>query len=164
MHAKWNIPMSLQWRHNKRDGMLNHRRLDCLLNRLFRRRSKKTPKHRVTGLCDRWIPRTNDQQRGFFSFDDVIMFYLCSCHGKCNIMIIGPAITRLWCNSFKTYRVYLVHGNIQMGDRLLEESINRIYDWAHYECPVQYSMHFQKACNNSHEMTGSASISGWPWS
>ena len=26
---------SLQWRHNERDGVSNHRRLDCLLNHLF---------------------------------------------------------------------------------------------------------------------------------
>ena len=37
--------MSLQWRHNERD----HQPLDCLLNRLFRRISKKTSKLRVTG-------------------------------------------------------------------------------------------------------------------
>ena len=30
----------------------NHRRLDCLLYRLFRRRSKKRPKFHVTGLCE----------------------------------------------------------------------------------------------------------------
>ena len=42
---------ALPWRHNKRDGVSNHRRLDRLLNRLFRRRSKKTPKLRVAGLC-----------------------------------------------------------------------------------------------------------------
>ena len=41
----------LRWRHNEYDGVSNYRRLDCLLNRLFRRRSKKTSKHRVTGLC-----------------------------------------------------------------------------------------------------------------
>ena len=40
-------PSTLQWRHNERDGASNHRRLDCLL----RRRSKKTPKLRVTELC-----------------------------------------------------------------------------------------------------------------
>ena len=28
---------SLQWRNNERDGVSNHRRLDCLLNCLFRR-------------------------------------------------------------------------------------------------------------------------------
>ena len=39
-----------QWRHDERDGVSNHERLDCLLNRLFRRRSTKTSKLRVTGL------------------------------------------------------------------------------------------------------------------
>ena len=42
---------SLRWRHNGRDGVSNHQLHDCLLNRLFRRRSKKTSKLRVTGLC-----------------------------------------------------------------------------------------------------------------
>ena len=41
---------ALHWRHNERNGVSNHQRLDCLLNRLFRRRSRKTPKLRVTGL------------------------------------------------------------------------------------------------------------------
>ena len=45
-----NIFGSLQWRHNGRDCVSNYRRLDCLLSRLFRRRSKKTSKLRVTGL------------------------------------------------------------------------------------------------------------------
>ena len=36
---------------NERDGASNHRLRDCLPNRLFKRRSKKTPKLRVTGLC-----------------------------------------------------------------------------------------------------------------
>ena len=42
---------SLQWRHDGRDTVSNHQPHDCLLNRLFRRRSKKTSKFRVTGLC-----------------------------------------------------------------------------------------------------------------
>ena len=41
----------LQWRPNGRDGVSNHQPHDCLLNRLFRRRSKKTSKLCVTGLC-----------------------------------------------------------------------------------------------------------------
>ena len=44
----WRI--TLQWRHNGCDSVSNHRPHDCLLNRLFRRRSKKTSKLRVTGL------------------------------------------------------------------------------------------------------------------
>ena len=56
-------PVPLWWRHNECDGVSNHRRLDCLFNRLFRRRSKKTSKLRVTGLFEenprhRWIPLT----------------------------------------------------------------------------------------------------------
>ena len=42
----------LRWRHNERDGVSNHQHIHCLLNLLFRRRSKKTSKLRVTGLCD----------------------------------------------------------------------------------------------------------------
>ena len=38
-----------QWRHDERNGVSNHRRLDGLLYRLGRRRSKKTPKLHVTG-------------------------------------------------------------------------------------------------------------------
>ena len=41
----------LQWRHNGRDDVSNHQPHHCLLNRLFRRRSKKTLKLRVTDLC-----------------------------------------------------------------------------------------------------------------
>ena len=43
--------MPLRWRHNGWDGVSNHQPHDCLLNRLFGRRSKKILKLRVTGLC-----------------------------------------------------------------------------------------------------------------
>ena len=46
-----NLAISLKWRHNVCDGISNHQPHDCLLNRLFRRRSKKTSKLHVTGLC-----------------------------------------------------------------------------------------------------------------
>ena len=42
---------TLQWRYNGHVSVSNHQPDDCLLNRLFRRRSKKTSKLRVTGLC-----------------------------------------------------------------------------------------------------------------
>ena len=42
---------ALQWRHDGRDSVSNHQPHDCFLNRLFRHRSKKTSKLRVTGLC-----------------------------------------------------------------------------------------------------------------
>ena len=51
---------TLQWRHNVRDGVSNHQSHDCLFNRLFRRRSKKTSKLRVTGLCEGNSPVTSE--------------------------------------------------------------------------------------------------------
>ena len=50
----------LHWRHSERYGVSNHRRLDCLLNCLFRRRSKKTSKLRATGHCDGNSPVTGE--------------------------------------------------------------------------------------------------------
>ena len=48
----------LQWHHNGRDGASNHQPYDWLLNRLYRRRSKKTTKLRVTGFCEGNSPVT----------------------------------------------------------------------------------------------------------
>ena len=42
---------ALLWRHNGRDDVSNHQPPDCLLNHLSRRRSKKTAKLLVTGIC-----------------------------------------------------------------------------------------------------------------
>ena len=61
---------TLRWRHNGYDSVSKHQHHGCLRNRLFRRRSKKTSKLRVIGLCagnspgTRWIPRKNGQLRG----------------------------------------------------------------------------------------------------
>ena len=46
-----NLAKALWWRHNERDSVSNHQPHDCLPNRLFSRRSKKTSKLCVTGLC-----------------------------------------------------------------------------------------------------------------
>ena len=72
----------LQWCHNDHDGVSNHQPHDCLLNRLFRRRSKKTSKLRVTGLCVGNSPGpVNSPHKGPITrkrcpFDDVIMSIL----------------------------------------------------------------------------------------
>ena len=49
-HTRLNLTfLSLQWRHNGRDGVSNHQPHHCLLNRLLVRRSEKTSKLRVAG-------------------------------------------------------------------------------------------------------------------
>ena len=50
----------LRWRHDGRDSVSNHQPHDCLLSRLFRRRSKKTSNLRVTGLCVGNSPGTGE--------------------------------------------------------------------------------------------------------
>ena len=50
----------LRWRHNDHAGVSNHQPHGCLLNRLFRRKSKKTSKLRVTGLCAGNSPGTGE--------------------------------------------------------------------------------------------------------
>ena len=59
--GRWSIyGTTLQWRHNGRDSVPNHQPHDCILNRLFRSRSKKTSKLRVTGLCAGNSPGTDE--------------------------------------------------------------------------------------------------------
>ena len=83
-HNTWclrspHIMFPLHWRHNDHGGISNHQPHGCLLNRLFRRKSKKTSKLRVTGLCV-WnspgpvnSPHKGPVTRKMFPFDDVIM-------------------------------------------------------------------------------------------
>ena len=58
--SAWSPLMTLQWRHNGRDSVSNHQPHDCLLNLLYRRRSKKTS---ILVILTRKM----------FPFDDVIM-------------------------------------------------------------------------------------------
>ena len=70
--------ISLQWRHNGHDGVSNHQPHNCLLNRLFRRRSQKTSKLRVTDLCTGNSPVNSPHKwpvtRKMFPLDDVILW------------------------------------------------------------------------------------------
>ena len=51
---------SLYWRQNGRDGVANTKPHDCLLNRLYSHRSKKTSERRVTGFCEWNSPVTGE--------------------------------------------------------------------------------------------------------
>ena len=79
-HMHFPYSMSLHWRHNEHDCVSNHQPHDCLLNRLFKRWSKKTSKLRVTGLCAGNSPgpvnspHKRPVTRKMFPFDDVIMY------------------------------------------------------------------------------------------
>ena len=87
--------VALQWRHNDYDCVSNHQPRGCLLNCLFGRRSKKTSKLRVTGLCVGNSPGpVNSPHKGpvtrkMFPFDDVIMVtYISKVIRRCCITIV----------------------------------------------------------------------------
>ena len=54
------VERPLQWHNNGQDGVSNHQPHQCWLKRLFRRRSKKTSKLRVTGCCAGNSPVTDE--------------------------------------------------------------------------------------------------------
>ena len=93
----------LLWSHNGRDGISNHQPHDCFLNYSFRRRSKKTSKLRVPGLCAGNSPVTDElpalmaSNAEMFPLDDVIMFDGLS--GICDIGGVSK-ITDDICGSF----------------------------------------------------------------
>ena len=80
IHARAISQETLHWRHNESDGVSNYQHHDCLLNDLFSRRSKKTSKLRITGLCVGNSPVTGEFRtkgpvtRKMFPFDDVVMY------------------------------------------------------------------------------------------
>ena len=93
---------ALRWRHNGPDSVSNHQPHHCLLNCLFRRRSKKTSKLRVTGLCVGNSPGPVNSPhkwpvtRIMFPFDDVIMVLLALCqvhvHCKGTVIDLGDPV------------------------------------------------------------------------
>ena len=91
---------SLQWHHNERYGVSDHQRLDCIFNRLFRRRSKKTSKLHITGLCEGNSPVTGEfparrtVTRKILPFDNVIMNYLLRVTSRIWYRTIHPRICK----------------------------------------------------------------------
>ena len=82
-------------RHNERDGVWNHQRLDCLLNLVFR--SKKTSKLRVTGLCEGNPPV---QIGAGYGLVQTTNHYLSPCWPKC---MSPKGFTRpQWINTLQT--------------------------------------------------------------
>ena len=72
------IVPALQWCHNEHDGISNHQRIHCLLNCLFRCRSKKNIKAlRHWPLCGEFTgdnsPHKGPVTRKIFTFDNVVM-------------------------------------------------------------------------------------------
>ena len=120
---------SLQWRHNGHDGLSNHQPRDCLLKRLFRRRSKKTSKLRVTGLYAGNSPVTGEfpAQRG-------------QSRGKCSHLMTSPCQFKcvrfgrleIWQASQKPRRKFQTIGALQHRITRVR-NITRSHDTTSYQ-------------------------------
>ena len=107
--------MTLEWRPNGRESVANHQPHDCLLNRLLRRRSKKTSKLRVTGLCAGNSPGTGEFPAQMASnVENVTIWW---CHHATNknwyIDISVSAVTSphsITINSERAPIIFTVHG------------------------------------------------------
>ena len=105
-----NMSITLHWRNNEHDGVSNHQPHDCLLKRLFRRRSKETSKLRVTGLCVRGIHRwpVNSPHKGpvttkMFPIDDVTMAFLAL---TCRYADRGSTLIPAWISSYIHHKMW----------------------------------------------------------
>ena len=83
----WGARFTLRWRHNGHGGVSNHQPHDCLPNRLFGGRSKKTSKLRAIHWGPVNSPHKWPATRKMFPFADVIM--------NMNHRVITPHITGL---------------------------------------------------------------------
>ena len=107
------VSAPLRWRHNERAGVSNHQPHDYLLNRVFRRRSKKISKLRVTGRGIHRVPVNSPHKwpvtRKMYPFDDVIMLKV-SAHSN-------SWATRIMWESFQRCNAY--HGDVMAWKRFL---------------------------------------------
>ena len=91
--------------HNERDSVSNHQRLYCLLNRLFRCRSKIASKLRVTGFCAWNSPVTvefpaqmaSNAENVSIWWRHHVKFPRCRLHETCNVCCFGIEVVLSTC-------------------------------------------------------------------
>ena len=110
----WLIISSLLWRHNGGECVSNHQPHDCLINHLFRRRSKETSKIR-------WpvnSPHKGPVTRKIFQFDDVIMCFF--------VFVVSSAL-----NGFAWFITHIFHGHYIWHKKPIQDFIKSLVSDAH---------------------------------
>ena len=107
--------LTLQRRHNECDGVLKHRRLDCLFNRLFRRRSKKHQNSASLAFLRgiyRWpVNSPGPILQKMFPFNDVITEIITS-QLHTALLRLGNCI-HIHCKSYKKERIVDIYIQMQ---------------------------------------------------
>ena len=109
------LKKALRWRHNDHAGVSNHQPHGCLLNRLFRRKSKKTSKLRVTGLCAGNSPGTGEFPAQMASYAENVSIWWRH-HGQSQLdYVVHTACC--WCLPYK-HPVILLFTRVNMCPEL----------------------------------------------
>ena len=112
------MEISLHWRHNEGDGVSNHQPNDCLLNHLFRRRSKKTSKLRVTGLCEGNSPVTGEFPAQRASYRENVSIWWCH-----HVMIWYQYVISITITVLKQHAHWLLHTLCRPHSRQVTEQL-----------------------------------------
>ena len=116
---------TLQWRHYERDGVSNHQSYDCLLNRLFRRRSKKTPKLRVTGLCAGSSPVTGEFPAQMASNAENVSILLRHCENTL-LYVLSMILHLLFLQSGNMHYGIMIHSVIERLNCIIDQSRDKM--------------------------------------
>ena len=116
---------TLQWLHNGCDSVSNHQPHDCFLNPLFRHRSKKTSKLRVTGFCAGNSPEAGEFPAQMASNAENVSIWwrhhekvrpLGWCSGEMLTDVLIITINCIWTsNIFRCDRVGIQHNTSSTG-------------------------------------------------
>ena len=122
---------TLRWCHNGRDSVSNHQPHDCLLNHLFRRRSKKTTRLRVTGLCVGNSPETGEfpaQMAIWWRHYDMYLSNTCNEWHLQQFMLNYPQLIasgpRWWCVNIVSGNSLVRSGNKPLPEPMLTQIIS----------------------------------------
>ena len=119
------LKLALQWRYNERDGLSNHQPIHCLLNRLFKCRSKKR-KLRVTGLCEGNSPVTGEFPAQMASNAEYVSIWWRH-HGLCWLSYFCWSGTGAWRGTMQPQ-------NINVTYFCQSETYMSVSNWDHIFC------------------------------
>ena len=136
------INLPLLWRHNGPDGVSNQQPHDCLLNRLFGHRSKKTSKSRVNGLCVGNSPVTGEFPAQMASYAENVSIWWR--HHAYNVIAYNSEQQLSMCDRQETFDIKRdkkkvcnrISSNRPWG--LIKRTINGVqFDWIQHVLSIQ---------------------------
>ena len=166
------LTTSLQWRRNERDSVSNRQPCDCLLNCFSGRRSKKTSKLRVTGLCEGNSPVTDEfPAQKAYNAENVSIWWRhhIGCWGPGDVWTAGInshgiSMFLLQHSDFSTRKCYILGlwlDNLFAWWRYQMETVSALLAFCAGNSPVTSEFPSQRPVTRRFDDLISAWINGW---